>query len=58
MVKQRLDIADLQDPAKLDKLITRFTAMWDVTENATSDPVLSLFDTTSTQADVRSRPAR
>jgi hypothetical protein len=47
MIKQRFDVADLQDPAKLDKLITRFTAVWDVTQNATSDPVLTLFDTTS-----------
>jgi hypothetical protein len=30
LIKQRLDIKDLQDPAKLQKLIQRFTALWDI----------------------------
>ena len=34
-VNARLNVADLQDPAKLDKLITRFTAVWDVTRERT-----------------------
>lgn len=51
MVEQRLNISDLQDPEKLEKLITRFTATWDATENASSDPVLNLF-TSSSQASV------
>jgi hypothetical protein len=42
-VNAKLNVSDLQDPAKLDKLLTRFTAVWDATENATQDPVLSLF---------------
>jgi hypothetical protein len=42
-VSKRLDIADLQDPEKLAQLIQRFTAVWDVTENVTPSPVLSLF---------------
>lgn len=41
-VTKRLDIASLADPAKLDKLITRFTAVWDA-QNAASSPLLSLF---------------
>jgi hypothetical protein len=44
MIDQRLDISDLQDPDKLNKLVERFTVMWDATENVTSDPVLTLFD--------------
>lgn len=48
-ITKRLDIADLQDPAKLSALINRFTVMWDVTENTTTDPVLTLFDS-STQS--------
>lgn len=42
-VNARLNVADLQDPAKLAKLISRFTAVWDVTENAPADPRLALF---------------
>lgn len=34
LVKKRLDVADLKDPAKLDKLLRRFTALWDL-ENPT-----------------------
>jgi hypothetical protein len=51
-VLQRLDLADLKDPAKLDQLITRFTAVYDVTEVATQDPVLSLFDLSAPSASV------
>ncbi len=46
-VTAQLDIADLQDPAKLDKLITRFTAVWDATQNVPNDPRLALFGTNS-----------
>ena len=34
MVKKRLDVADLKDPAKLKKIITHFTALWDVQNTA------------------------
>ena len=47
-VNARLNVADLQDPAKLNKLISRFTAVWDVRENATPDPRLALFGSAST----------
>jgi hypothetical protein len=42
-VKKRLDIASLKDPAKLDRLIQRFTARWDMDQAATS-PTLALFN--------------
>jgi hypothetical protein len=45
-VLARLDLADLQDPAKLDRLIGRFTAMWDATVMAGQDPLLALFSAT------------
>jgi hypothetical protein len=51
-VLQRLDLDDLKDPAKLDQLITRFTAVYDVTEVTTQDPVLSLFDLSAPSASV------
>jgi hypothetical protein len=42
-VLDRMPISDLHDPAKLDQLITRFTAIWDVTHNSQNDPTLALF---------------
>ena len=45
-VEKSLDLTDLQDPEKLNKLIIRFTAMYDL-EQADSDPVLSLFSDSS-----------
>ncbi|OZA79144.1 MAG: hypothetical protein B7X76_09380 [Azorhizobium sp. 39-67-5] len=44
VVKSRLNIADLQDPAKVDKLLQRFAVTWDVTNNSQSNPVLVLFE--------------
>ncbi len=49
-VLQRLDLGDLKDPAKLDRLIARFTATWDATETSVQDPVLSLFSASSQPA--------
>jgi hypothetical protein len=46
-VTGRLNLADLKDPDKLQRFIQRFTSMYDVTDNATPDPLLSLFDTSS-----------
>ena len=46
-VAQRLDIADLKDPVKLDRLIARFTAAYDASTGAKQDPVLTLFNRTS-----------
>jgi hypothetical protein len=51
-VSARINVNDLKDPAKLDKLIQRFTAVWDATESTAQDPVLALFSTTSPQASV------
>jgi hypothetical protein len=51
-VLQRLDLADLKDPEKLDRLITKFTAVYDVTEVTAQDPVLSLFDLSAPSASV------
>ncbi|MDX2202906.1 MAG: DUF1217 domain-containing protein [Hyphomicrobiaceae bacterium] len=47
-IKKKLDIADLQDPAKVDKIIERFMAKYDIANNQNSDPVLSLFSSQST----------
>jgi hypothetical protein len=51
-VSQQIDIADLSDPDKLDKLITRFAAAWDAENVTTSDPILALFNNTGSQASV------
>ncbi|MBJ3778670.1 DUF1217 domain-containing protein [Acuticoccus mangrovi] len=46
VLTERLDIASLKDPAEVDRLLTRFTALWDAAESGASDPVLSLFGIT------------
>ncbi len=51
-VSQQLDVADLSDPAKLEKLITRFAAAWDAENVTTSDPILALFNNTGSSATV------
>ncbi|MFG1479116.1 DUF1217 domain-containing protein [Xanthobacter sp. V4C-4] len=43
VVESKFDVADLQDPEKVEKLLKRFTVLWDATENAASDPILQLF---------------
>lgn len=35
LIAKRLDVADLQDPGKVDRLLQRFTALWEI-ENPTS----------------------
>jgi hypothetical protein len=48
LVDKYLKLEDLQDPDKLKKFLSRFTAMYDLANNTTQDPVLSLFsDSTS-----------
>lgn len=42
-VLDRLDIADLKDPEKLDKLVVRFTTVWDATQVTTQSPILTIF---------------
>lgn len=46
-IEARLDIETLQDPKAVDKLLTRFTALYDANNSAITDPVLSLFDVSS-----------
>ncbi|RYB97092.1 DUF1217 domain-containing protein [Ciceribacter ferrooxidans] len=42
IVKKNLDLSEMQDPAKVKRLLQRFTAMYDM-ENSTTDPVLGVF---------------
>ncbi|KGF68083.1 hypothetical protein LL06_18505 [Hoeflea sp. BAL378] len=42
MIERYLDIDDLVDPEKVDKLVRRFLALYDV-ENGIQDPLLSVF---------------
>jgi hypothetical protein len=46
LITKKLNMADLKDPAKLDKLLTRFTALWDI-DNAPPSPILGIFGDTS-----------
>lgn len=36
MIEEKLDLKDLQDPVKLEKLLTRFTAMYDIANPTTT----------------------
>lgn len=46
IIEDRIDLADFKDPAKLDRFIQRFTAIWDAQNNTAGDPILALFDGT------------
>lgn len=43
LIEKNLDLEELQDPDKLERFISRFTAMYDLENDSGSDPVLSLF---------------
>ncbi|ACA20760.1 protein of unknown function DUF1217 [Methylobacterium sp. 4-46] len=46
LIKQKIDIASFQDPAKVQAFVKRFAAIWDATNaDAESSPVLGLFPT-------------
>jgi Protein of unknown function (DUF1217) len=44
IIKKRLDVADLQDPKKVDKFLARFAAMYDIGNNSAtaSSPALAV----------------
>lgn len=43
LIDKRLNIADLKDPEKLDKFITRFAALWDMEQpRVSSSPIVTL----------------
>lgn len=46
-IEKKMNIADLQDPAKVDKLIKRFTVMYDAENFVATSPVLALFQDNS-----------
>ncbi len=48
LVEEKLDLADLKDPAKLNKLLTRFTAMYEMKNPTTTSSIPSLLGGTST----------
>lgn len=48
LIERNLDLEELQDPDKLERFISRFTAMYDLANNTTSDPTLSLFSGSTT----------
>lgn len=39
LIEKKLDLADLQDPEKLDKLVRRFTMLWELENPTQSAPV-------------------
>lgn len=47
LVEKYMDFEKLQDPEELQKFITRFAAMYDLQNDTTQDPTLSLFSSSS-----------
>ncbi len=47
MIDKKMDVADLQDPDKLAKFLTRFTALYDVQNPTTTDSSVSLLSAIS-----------
>ena len=43
LVERYMDLEELQDPAKLEKFITRFTAMYDLANQTDTSPIMQLF---------------
>ncbi|WP_117190785.1 DUF1217 domain-containing protein [Rhizobium terrae] len=48
LVEKKLNLEDLSDPEKLDKLIKRFTVMYDLENSTTSSPVVDILGGGST----------
>ncbi|GGF60985.1 flagellar basal body rod protein FlgF [Azorhizobium oxalatiphilum] len=46
-ITERIDIADLQDPDYVSKVLKQFTVLYDIENNSSTDPVLMLFDSSS-----------
>ncbi|TCQ29061.1 uncharacterized protein DUF1217 [Rhizobium sp. PP-CC-3G-465] len=46
-IKRVLDVKDLRDPEKLEKLMKRFTALYDVQNNTDTSPALAIFNSTA-----------
>ncbi len=42
MIKRHLDLKDLQDPEKVSKMIVKFSVLYDLDNQATTDPALSV----------------
>lgn len=54
ILDKKIKVADFKDPIKLDKFITRFSALYDVSNAQTSDtsPILQLFGATSSSSGI------
>lgn len=50
-ISKLFDIADLQDPARVDRLLQRFASMWDMTNgvSAKTNPIVALFDASGSE---------
>ncbi|MEM7694951.1 MAG: DUF1217 domain-containing protein [Pseudomonadota bacterium] len=49
VIEDRLDLETLSDPEEVNRLLVRFTALWDAVEAPRIDPVLSLFQVGTTE---------
>ena len=52
MIKRHLDLADLQDPEKVSKMIVKFSVLYDLNNDTTSDPAVSILSADSGSAGI------
>ncbi|WP_018902090.1 DUF1217 domain-containing protein [Rhizobium sp. 2MFCol3.1] len=50
LLKKFIDISDFQDPKKVNKLMNRFTAMYDLKNNTTTSPALTIMNSYASNA--------
>lgn len=48
LINRRLNVADFQDPDKLNKFLKRFSIMWDIQNNTPTAPALAVFGESNT----------
>lgn len=53
-IKRVLEIQDLRDPEKLEKLMKRFTALYDVENNTDTSPALAIFNASAGSSGISS----
>lgn len=51
-IKRVLDVKDLRDPEKLEKLMKRFTALYDVQNNTDTSPALAVLSSSGSSAGI------
>jgi len=49
LLKKKINFESLKDPVAVQGIVKKFATMWDITNNSQSNPILTLFDSTSSR---------